>query len=158
VSFDLIEWKLCFVSVNVIMGQRTTIGSIKYGFLAHLSIKSFYARLNVMEIDIYHQTHTRTNGDLAHNACPPRFTSWMLVYAPHASHKLKEFIWTQLGLKQIYDKHKEIWWAQMWVNGWPRMIFTIPRYCLLGLEAQEGHFTFAQKFNTFDLIMGLCSS
>jgi hypothetical protein len=99
--------------VNVIMGQRTTIGSIKYGFLAHFSIKSFYARLNVMEIDIYHQTHIRTNGDLAHNACPPRFTSWMSVYAPRAFHKLKEFIWTQLGLKQICDKHKEIWWAQM---------------------------------------------
>jgi hypothetical protein len=32
------------------------------------------------------------------------------------SHKLNEFIWTQLGLwyivKQIYDKHKEIWWEQ----------------------------------------------
>jgi hypothetical protein len=45
-------------------------------------------------------------------------TSWMSAYAPHVSHKLKEFIWIQLGLgytmKQIYDKHKEIWWA--WVN------------------------------------------
>jgi hypothetical protein len=40
----------------------------------------------------------------------------MLAYAPHTSHKLKEFIWTQLGLgytvKQIYDKHKEIWWER----------------------------------------------
>jgi len=40
-------------------------------------------------------------------------------------HKLKEFIWTQLGLgytlKQIYDKHKEIWWAQ--VNAGERMIW-----------------------------------
>jgi hypothetical protein len=33
-----------------------------------------------------------------------------------------EFIWTQLGLgyivKQIYDKHKEIWWAQANVGEW----------------------------------------
>jgi hypothetical protein len=39
----------------------------------------------------------------------------MSTYVPHMSHKL-EFIWTQLGLgytmKQIYHKHKEIWWAQ----------------------------------------------
>jgi hypothetical protein len=54
VCFDLIEWKLCIVSMNVIMGRRTTIGSINHGCLAHFSIKSFYAQPNVMEIDFYH--------------------------------------------------------------------------------------------------------
>jgi len=47
----------------------------------------------------------------------------MSAYASHVFHKLKEFIWTQLGLgdivKQIYDKHKEIWWP--WVNEGERM-------------------------------------
>jgi hypothetical protein len=40
----------------------------------------------------------------------------MLAYAPRVSHKLKEFIWTQLKLgytvNQIYDKHKKNWLAQ----------------------------------------------
>jgi hypothetical protein len=54
--------------MNVIMGQRTTIESIKHGCLAHFSIKSFNVQPNVMEIDFYHQTHTQTNGDHAHNA------------------------------------------------------------------------------------------
>ncbi len=40
----------------------------------------------------------------------------MSTYVPHVSHKLKEFIWAPLGLrytlKQIYDKHKKICWAQ----------------------------------------------
>ncbi len=42
----------------------------------------------------------------------------MSTYAPCVSHKLKEFIWNKLGLRytveQIYDMHKEIWWA--WAN------------------------------------------
>jgi hypothetical protein len=63
----------------------------------------------------------------SHDACDPRSISQMLAYAPHVSHKLKEFMWTQLGLrytmKQIYDKHKEIWWARVNVgNKWPEMI------------------------------------
>jgi hypothetical protein len=41
----------------------------------------------------------------------------MLAYAPCVFRKLNEFIWTQLGfgynMKQIYGKHKEIWWARM---------------------------------------------
>jgi hypothetical protein len=64
----------------------------------------------VVEIIFNHQTHTQANGDPAHDACDPRSTSWMLAYAPRVFDKLKEFIWTQLGLKyivkQIYEKHK----------------------------------------------------
>jgi hypothetical protein len=64
----------------------------------------------------YRRIHTRANGDLTHGACDLGFTSRMLAYAPRMSHKSKEFIWTQLGLsytmKQIYEKHKEIWWAR----------------------------------------------
>ncbi len=70
----------------------------------------------MVEIIFYHLIHTRAHGDPIHGACDPGSTSQMLAYVPHVSHKLKEFIWTQLGLgytmKQIYDKHKEIWWAQ----------------------------------------------
>ncbi len=89
--------------------------SIKCGCLARFSIKRLYTWLDVVEITFYHQTHIQANGDLAHDACDPWCTSGMLAYAPRVSHKLKEFIWTELGLrytmKQIYDKHKEIWWA-----------------------------------------------
>jgi len=38
-------------------------------------------------------------------------------FAPRMSQALKNHIWTQLGLgyilKQIYDKHKAIWWAKI---------------------------------------------
>ncbi len=44
------------------------------------------------------------------------------MYAPCVSCKLKEFIWTQLGIgyivKQIYDKHKEIWWKRANAGEW----------------------------------------
>jgi hypothetical protein len=89
--------------------------SIKCSCLAHFSIKTLYTRLDVVETIFYHWTHIRANEDSVHGACDPRSTSQMSTYVPHVSHKLKEFIWTQLGLgytvKQIYDKHKEIWWA-----------------------------------------------
>jgi hypothetical protein len=89
--------------------------SIKHGCLAHFSIKRIYTWANVVEITFYHWTHTWANGDPSHGAYDSRSTSQMSTYAPHMSHKLKDFIWTQLGLgytmNQIYDKHKEIWWA-----------------------------------------------
>ncbi len=38
-------------------------------------------------------------------------------FAPRISQALKDHIWTQLGLryivKQIYNKHKVIWWAKI---------------------------------------------
>jgi hypothetical protein len=75
----------------------------------------FYTRPNVMEITFYHWTHTQANKDPIHSACDLGSTSQMSTYAPCVFHKLKIFIWNQLGLgytmKQIYDKHKEIWWA-----------------------------------------------
>ncbi len=45
--------------------------------------------------------------------------------------------------------------------GWAydlRWFPTIPRYCLLGLKAQEGHLVLAHKPNVFHSVMGLCSS
>jgi len=96
--------------------------SIKHGCLAHFFIKRLYTWLDVVEITFYHWTHIRANGDPIHGACDLRSTSWMSTYAPRMSHKLKEFIWTQLGLsytmKQIYDKHKDIWWAQANAGEW----------------------------------------
>jgi hypothetical protein len=71
--------------------------SIKRSCLAHFSIKRLYTQLDVVEIIFYHWIQTRANGDLAHNACDPRSTSQMSEYAPCLFHKLKEFIWTQLG-------------------------------------------------------------
>jgi hypothetical protein len=68
--------------------------SIKHNCLAHFSIKRFYTWPYVVEIIFYHRTHIQANGDATHSACDLRSTSWMLTYAPHMSHKLKEFIWT----------------------------------------------------------------
>ncbi len=88
---------------------------IKCNYLTHFSIKRPYKWLDVVEIIFYHPTHIHANGHPIHGACDPRSTSQMSAYVQCVSHKLKEFIWTQLGLgyilKQIYDKHKEIWCA-----------------------------------------------
>ncbi len=124
VSFDLIKWKLCFIGMNVVMGWKTiaktltTWGQSSMVFWPTFPSKGFThgqmwwkslftIRLILGPMEIY-----------AHSACEFGSTSQMSKYAPHVFHKLKEFIWTQLGLrytmKQIYDKHKEIWWP--WVN------------------------------------------
>jgi hypothetical protein len=95
---------------------------IKCNYLAHFSIKRLYTWLDVVEIIFYHQIHIRVNGDHPHGACDPWFISQMSAYAPRMSHKLKEFLWTQLKLrytmKQNYDKPKEIWWAQANAGEW----------------------------------------
>jgi hypothetical protein len=42
---------------------------------------------------------------------------WQSFFAPRMSQTLKDHIWIQLGLgytiKQIYDKHKAIWWVRI---------------------------------------------
>jgi hypothetical protein len=64
VSFHLIEWKLCFVGMNMVRGLEdhhknpNHMRSIKRNFLAHFSIKRLSTRPNVVEITFYHQTHT----------------------------------------------------------------------------------------------------
>jgi hypothetical protein len=107
---------------RVVIKDPNHMRSIKCRYLPHFSIKMLYTRPDVVEIIFYHRIHIWANGDPTHDACDPRSKSVMLTYAPHVYHKLKKFIWTQLGLrytmKQIYDKHKEIWWACANANEW----------------------------------------
>ncbi len=67
---------------------------------------------DVAKITIYHKPHTRTNGSFAHGEHDLESIFCMSHYASHMSQALKE--WPQLSLgytaKQIYDKHKTIWW------------------------------------------------
>ncbi len=69
------------------------------------------------KITIYHKAHTRTNGSFAHGEHDPESTSHMSCYVPCMSQTLKDHIWAQLSLgsttKQIYDKHKVIWWEHV---------------------------------------------
>ncbi len=78
------------------------------------SIKCLYTRPNAAEITIYHKVHTRIDGSFTHGEHDPKSISPMSCYAPHMSQGLKDHIWAQLNLgyttKQIYDKHKAIWW------------------------------------------------
>jgi hypothetical protein len=71
----------------------------------------------VAEITIYHKAHTRTDGSFAHGEHDPESISRMSRYAPRMSQALKDHIWAQLNLgyttKQIYDKHKTIWWERV---------------------------------------------
>jgi hypothetical protein len=93
-----------------------------------LSIKRLYTWPNMVEIIFYHQTHIQTNGDPSHGACDPRSTSRMSTFAPCMSHKLKEFIWTQLGLygtpwnKFMTSTRKFGGHEWMRMNRWPTMI------------------------------------
>ncbi len=69
------------------------------------------------KITIYHKAHTRINESFAHGKHDPKSISRMSCYAPCMSQTLKEHIWAQLSLgytaKQIYDKHKAIWWERV---------------------------------------------
>ncbi len=132
VFFYLIKWKLCFVRMNVVMGWKTiTKTPTAWGQSNAVVWPTFPSRgfkqPNAVEIPFYHQTHTPTNGDPIHGACDPRSTSRMSAYAPCVFNKLKEFIWTQLGLSTLWNKFmtsikKFGGHRQMWVSGWPMMI------------------------------------
>jgi hypothetical protein len=78
----------------------------------------------VAEITIYHKAHTQIDKSFAHGEHDPKFISRMSHYAPRMSQALKDHIWAQLNLgyitKQIYDKHKIIWWEH--VNAGQRMM------------------------------------
>jgi hypothetical protein len=71
----------------------------------------------VAEIIFYHRPHTRVNGEPAHGKHDLDSIARTSFFAPRMSQALKDHIWTQLGLgytvKQIYDKHKAIWWARI---------------------------------------------
>jgi hypothetical protein len=120
IYFYSIQWILFFCRYECGYGLEdhckdpNHMRSIKHSCLAHFSIKRFLHNPNVVEIDFYHQIHTQTNETWC--MWLGGFTVWMLAYVPHVFHKSKDFIWTQLRLgytmKQIYDKHKEIWWAR----------------------------------------------
>jgi len=76
---------------------------------------------NIVEITFYYWTFIQANGDLAHSAQDLNFVAQMSLYAPHVSQILKDYIWTQLELghmmKQIYNKHKAIWWGMNQCKG-----------------------------------------
>jgi len=71
----------------------------------------------VAKIIFYHQPHTQVNGELAHGKHDFDSIARPFFFAPQMSQAFKDHIWTQLGLgytvKQIYDKHKAIWWARI---------------------------------------------
>ncbi len=73
----------------------------------------------MVEIIFYHQPHTQANGEHVHNEHDLDSIVRPFVFAPQMSQALKDHIWIQLGLrytiKQIYGKHKTIWWVK--ING-----------------------------------------
>jgi hypothetical protein len=81
------------------------------------SIECQYTWLNVAKITIHHMAHTQVNGSIAYGEHDPESTSHMSCYVPCMSQALKDHIWAQLSLgytaKQIYDKHKAIWWEHV---------------------------------------------
>jgi len=71
----------------------------------------------VVEIIFYHQFHKQANGELVHGKHDLDSIMRPFFFAPQMSQAFKDHISTQLGLgytiKQIYDKHKAIWWARI---------------------------------------------
>jgi hypothetical protein len=71
----------------------------------------------VVEIRIYYKAHTRIDGSFTHGEHDQESISCMFRYATRMSQALKDHIWAQLSLgyttKQIYDKHKAIWWEHV---------------------------------------------
>ncbi len=69
------------------------------------------------KIIIYHKAHTQTDESFARGEHDPKSIYHMFPYAPCMSQALKDHIWAQLNLsyttKQIYDKHKVIWWERV---------------------------------------------
>jgi hypothetical protein len=62
---------------------------------------------------------SQTDGSFTHGEHDPKSISRMSRYAPCMSQALKDHIWAQLSnymTKQIYDKHKTIWWECVNVN------------------------------------------
>jgi hypothetical protein len=71
----------------------------------------------VTEITIYHKAHTQIDGSFTHGEHDTESISHMSRYAPRMSQTLKDHVWAQLTLgyitKQIYYKHKTIWWERV---------------------------------------------
>ncbi len=69
------------------------------------------------EITIYHKAHIGIDGSFADGEHDLKSISRISRYAPRMSQALKDHIWAQLSLryttKQIYDKHKAIWWERV---------------------------------------------
>jgi hypothetical protein len=70
-----------------------------------------------VEIISYHRPHTRANGEPTHGKHDLDSNVRPSFFVPQMSQALKDHIWIQLGLsytiKQIYDKHKAIWWERI---------------------------------------------
>jgi hypothetical protein len=65
------------------------------------------------KINFYHQPHTRINGEFTHGKHDFDSITQPSFFAPQMLQAFMDHISIQLGLgytiKQIYDKHKEIW-------------------------------------------------
>jgi hypothetical protein len=100
--------------------NSTHIRFIKRGCLVSFSIKCLYTWPNVAKITIYYKAHTQIYGSFAHDEHDPKSIFRMSCYVPCMSQALNDHIRAQLSLgyttKQIYDKHKPIWWKRVNAN------------------------------------------
>ncbi len=91
--------------------------SIKHGCLVAFSVKQLYVWPEVVEISFYHYAQILIKGEPTHSQDDLECIARMSLYAFQMSQAFKDHIWTQLSLgcmvKEIYNKHKAIWWAQI---------------------------------------------
>jgi hypothetical protein len=166
VSFDLIEWKLCFVSMNVVMGQKTIV-----------KIPTTWGQLSVVVWPTFPSRGLHTARCCGNHFLPSnsylnqwRSYSWCMWPRVHITNvSICSMCISQVGVYMEQIRVKVHCGANLWQTqrnlmgmgkcGWiddPRWFPTTPKYCLLGLEAQEGHLFL--ELDTFHSIMGLCSS
>ncbi len=83
------------------------------------------------------------------------------LFLPHEWQALKDHIWIQLGLgctmKQIYDKHKAIWWARINVGEAMTRDDFIKQQNIAYLDHKhkKKELAFTQKFGHLPLHMGI---
>ncbi len=87
---------------------------------------------------------------------------WDHFFLPHECHKpSRTHIWTQLGLsytiKQIYEKHKAIWWARINAREGMRRDDFIRQQDIAYLDHKhtKKELAFTPKFDHFLLHMGI---
>jgi hypothetical protein len=107
-----------FVNMHVGMGWKIFVETqITINPLNKIVSKQLYTQLKVAKIIFYHWPHTQINDEPAHGKHDLDSIMWPSFFAPRISEVLKDHVWTQLGLgyiiKQIYDKHKVIWWGRI---------------------------------------------
>jgi hypothetical protein len=139
------------------------IKSIKCDCLAHVFIKRFYTRPDVVEI-IFLPSNSYSGQWRSYSWCmwPRVHITDVGICSTHVS-QVEGVYMDPIRVKVHCERN--LWQAQInlvgtseyrWMDD-PWWFPMTPRYHLLGLKTQEGHLMLTHKLSAFHSVMGLCS-